>query len=415
MSVIQTQELAVGYGGRTVVGDINLEALKGQFICLLGPNGSGKSTIIRTLSGLLRPLGGCVYLKGEHLNAIEPRELAKTMAVVLTERLSPGLIKVFDLVAMGRYPYTDFFGRLTGKDREKTREALGLVDAGRLADRYFNELSDGEKQKVLMARALVQEPEVLILDEPTSHLDLKHRLEVMAILRRLTQEKGITVILSLHEVDMALKSCELVILVKDGKILASGAPEEILSDERVAELYDIDCANFSNCLGGIELRNGGGAGVFVLAGGGSGALVYRLLNKQGFSLSTGVISENDIDYHVGRALGATVISEKPFEEISKSALNRAVFAGAQAAYILDAGFPLGTQNRRNLDLVKQILAQGRTIYSLRHPREARFLFGEDQDQWVFCPTTGVLLSNLKREEGRRQSKKAATSAAAAMG
>ncbi|KLU59923.1 putative siderophore transport system ATP-binding protein YusV [Peptococcaceae bacterium CEB3] len=415
MSIVQTKELAVGYEGRTVVGQINLEALKGQFICLLGPNGSGKSTIIRTLSGLLRPLGGSVFLKGEHLYTIQPQDLAKTMAVVLTERLSPGLIKVFDLVAMGRYPYTGFFGRLTGKDAGKVWEALSLVGAGKLAGRYFNELSDGEKQKVLMARALVQEPEVLILDEPTSHLDLKHRLEVMAILRRLTQKKGITVILSLHEVDMALKSCELVILVKNGKILAYGPPEEILGDERVAELYDIDCANFSNCLGGIELRNGGGAGVFVLAGGGSGALVYRLLNKQGFSLSTGVIPENDIDYHVGQALGATVISEKPFEEISKSSLNRAVFASTQAAYILDAGFPVGTQNKRNLDLVKQVLAQGRTIYSLRNPKEIRLLFGEGKGQWVFCPTTGALLSQLKIEEGQRQGKNASTSAAVVVG
>lgn len=415
MSVIQTKELAVGYGVRTVVGDINLDALRGQFICLLGPNGSGKSTIIRSLAGLLRPVGGSVYLKGEHLYSIEPRDLAKTMAVVLTERLSPGLIKVFDLAAMGRHPYTDFFGHLAKKDAEKTREALRLVNAGMLAERYFNELSDGEKQKVLIARALVQEPEVMILDEPTSHLDLKHRLEVMAILRRLAQEKGITVILSLHEVDMALKSCELALLVKNGKILAYGPPEEILSDEMVAELYDIDRANFSNCLGGIELRNGGGAGIFVVAGAGSGTLLYRLLNKHGFSLSTGVIHENDIDYHVGLAIGATVISERPFEEISKSSLNRAALASAQADYILDAGFPVGTLNKRNLDLVKHLLTQGRIIYSLRNPREARLLFGESEGQWVYCPTTGALLTRLKRGDANSQRKNESTAAAIVMG
>lgn len=398
MSIIQTKELAVGYGGRTVVGDINLDALKGQFICLLGPNGSGKSTIIRSLAGLLTPVGGSVYLKGQQLYRIAPKDLSKMMAVVLTERLSLGLTKVFDIAAMGRYPYTDFFGRLSEEDSQKTWEALRLVNAHNLAKRYFNELSDGEKQKVLIARALVQEPEVIILDEPTSHLDVKHRLEVMTILRHLTKEKGITVILSLHEVDIALKSCELALLVKNGKILACGPPEEILSEDMVSELYDIDSANFSSCLGGIELRNSGGARSFVLGGAGSGAPLYRLLNKYGFSIVTGVIHENDIDYHVGKTIGATVISEKPFEEISKTSINRAALASVQADYIIDAGFPVGTLNKRNVDLVRRLLAQDKMIYSLRNPEEARMLFGAGDGKLVFCPTTVELMENLLRRE-----------------
>ncbi|MDD2212124.1 MAG: ABC transporter ATP-binding protein [Desulfitobacteriaceae bacterium] len=398
MSIIQTRKLAVGYGGRTVVGDINLAALKGQLICLLGPNGSGKSTIIRSLAGLLAPVGGSVFLKGQPLHRIESKELSRMMALVLTERLSPGLITVFDVAAMGRYPHTDFFGRFSEEDKRKTREALCLVNAENLAERYFTELSDGEKQKVLIARALVQEPEVIILDEPTSHLDVKHRLEVMKILRQLTKEKGITVILSLHEIDLALKSCELALLVKNGKILAYGTPEEILSEETVADLYGIDSAHFSNCLGGIELKNSGGASSFVLAGAGSGAPLYRLLNKHGFSIMTGVIHENDIDYHVGTAIRAAVISEKPFEEIRKSALNKAVSLSAQADCIIDAGFPAGTLNKLNVDLARRLLAQDKTIYSLRDPEEARKLFGTNEGQLVFCPTTVDLMEKLKSRE-----------------
>ncbi|NLI12082.1 MAG: ABC transporter ATP-binding protein, partial [Peptococcaceae bacterium] len=375
MNVLQAKELAVGYDSRTVVGGINLEALKGQFICLLGPNGSGKSTILRCLAGLLAPLQGSVFLKGNLLYRMEPKELSRTMAVVLTERLSPGLMTVFDVAAMGRYPYTDFFGRLSGEDIQKTWEALCLVNAHDLAERYFDELSDGEKQKVLLARALVQEPEVIILDEPTSHLDVKHRLEVMKILRQLTKEKGITVILSLHEIDLALKSCETALLVKNGRILTYGPPEEILSEEMVAELYDIESANFSNYLGGIELRNGGGTRVYVLAGAGSGAPVYRLLNKFNFSVITGVIHENDIDYHVGKALGATVISEKPFEEISAASLNQAVVLGQQADCVIEAGCPIGSLNRRNVEIIKQLLARDKIIYCLRSKQEARRLYG----------------------------------------
>ncbi|CEO88732.1 ABC transporter ATP-binding protein [Syntrophaceticus schinkii] len=258
MGVLQTKELAVGYGSRTVVDGVNLEALKGQFICLLGPNGSGKSTILRCLAGLLSPLKGSVYLKGDVLYRLEPKDLSRIMAVVLTERLSPGLVTVFDIAAMGRYPYTNFFGHFSEEDTQKTWEALHLVNAHELADRYFSELSDGEKQKVLLARALVQEPEVIVLDEPTTHLDVKHRVEVMEILRQLTKEKGITVILSLHEIDLALKSCETALLVKNGKILAYGPPEAILDEEMVADLYDIESAHFSLSLGGMELINSGG-------------------------------------------------------------------------------------------------------------------------------------------------------------
>ncbi|AFV10590.1 putative iron ABC transporter, ATP-binding protein [Thermacetogenium phaeum DSM 12270] len=398
MNVMQTKELSVGYDGRTVVADINLEALKGQFICLLGPNGSGKSTILRCLAGLLAPLHGSVFLKDNLLYHMEPKDLSRTMAVVLTERLSPGLITVFEIVAMGRYPYTDFFGHLSREDEEKTWEALCLVGARDLAERYFNELSDGERQKVLIARALVQEPEVIILDEPTTYLDVKHRLEVMEILRELSRRKGITVILSLHEIDIALKSCETVLLVKNGKILASGPPEEILTEEMVAEVYGIESAHFSSCLGGIEMSNSGGAQVFVLAGAGSGAPVYRLLNKYGFSIITGVIHENDIDYYVGRALGGAVVGEQPFEEISLSNVDQAASLGRQAEYIVDAGYPIGSLNRRNVELARRLMAQDKVIYSLRSRQEFEALYGLDGSRPFYCPNIGALAQRLSRRE-----------------
>lgn len=398
MNMMQTKELSVGYDGRTVVAGINLEALKGQLICLLGPNGSGKSTILRCLAGLLAPLHGSVFLKGNSLYQMDPGDLSRTLAVVLTERLSPGLITVFEITAMGRYPYTGFFGHLSREDEEKTWEALRLVGARDLAERYFNELSDGERQKVLIARALVQEPEVIILDEPTTYLDVKHRLEVMEILRDLTRKKGITVILSLHEIDIALKSCEIVLLVKNGKILASGPPEEILSEEMVAEVYGIESAHFSSCLGGIEMSNSGGAQVFVLAGAGSGAPVYRLLNKYGFSIVTGVIHENDIDYHVGKALGASVISELSFEEISLSNINQAARLGRQAQYIIDAGYPIGSLNKRNVELARRLMAQDKVTYSLRSRQEFEALYGVDGNRPVYCPNIGALAQRLNRQK-----------------
>ncbi len=169
-SVIRTKELNVGYGQRTVVANVQIEALKGSMICLLGPNGSGKSTILRTLSAMLAPVSGTVYLHGQNVLQIQKQNLARRMAVVLTQRANPGLLTAFDVVAMGRHPYTGFFGRLKQEDRRIIHEALTSVHAETLTDRYFNQLSDGEKQKVMIARALAQQPELIVLDEPTSHL-----------------------------------------------------------------------------------------------------------------------------------------------------------------------------------------------------------------------------------------------------
>jgi iron complex transport system ATP-binding protein len=393
--MMKTRKLAVGYGSKTVVDNIELEMLKGQFVCLLGPNGSGKTTILRSLARLLAPLQGAVYLKGSLLNKLKPSQLARDLAVVLTERLSTGLLTAFELASMGRYPYTGFFGRLSEEDRQKTWEALKLVNAGELAGRYFSELSDGEKQKVLLARALVQEPEVIILDEPTSHLDVRHRLEVMAILRRLAREKGITVIASLHDVDLALKTCEVVVLVKDGKIVACGLPEEVLDEKTVAGLYDIGCAHFNRHLGTMELRdNGGEVLVCVVAGAGSGANVYRLLAKRGFAIVTGVIHENDIDCHVARGMGATVIGEGPFGEISDVAYRRALDFLEKTNFVIDAGFPVGPFNRRNVDLIKHCLGQKKIVCTMRSRKDAGELFASPARNLVYCRGVASILETL---------------------
>lgn len=393
--MMKTQKLAVGYGNKTVVDNIEMEMLKGQFICLLGPNGSGKTTILRCLARLLAPLQGAVYLKEQLLYRLKPDQLAKTLAVVLTERLSPGLITAFDIASMGRYPYTGFFGKLSEEDRQKTWEALRLVNAGELASRYFNELSDGEKQKVLLARALAQEPEVIILDEPTSHLDVRHRLEVMAILRRLSREKGITVIVSLHDVELALKTSEIAVLVKDGKILACGPPEEVLDEKTVVHLYDVHYAHFNRYLGTIELKNNEGeVSVYVVAGAGSGANIYRLLSKHGFSIITGVIHKNDIDYHVGQGIGATVIGESPFEEISNGAYTQALDFLKKTDYVVDTGFPVGPLNRRNCELLLVCCKQNKVVCTMRSKQGAGKLYGKFAHNLVYCQQSASILERL---------------------
>ena len=185
---IYTENLQVGYDHRVVVDGVEVQAVKGKMICLLGPNGAGKSTILRTLSGMLAPVRGTVYLDGEKVTQMEKSTLARKMAVVLTERLSPGMMTAFEIAAMGRHPYTGFFGKLKEEDKAIVMESLRSVNAENLAFRYYEELSDGEKQKVMIARALAQQPELIVLDEPTSHLDIRHRIEVVNILGKLCRE-----------------------------------------------------------------------------------------------------------------------------------------------------------------------------------------------------------------------------------
>lgn len=395
--ILRTDKLAVGYGKKTVVGGIDIALLKGQFVCLLGPNGSGKSTILKTIVRMLAPLGGEVYISDRAVSKMSNQDMAKTTAVVLTDPVSAGLLTAYDVVMLGRYPHTGFTGRPTERDSEKVMVAMQMVNADAIARRYFGELSDGEKQKVLLARALAQEPQLIVLDEPTSHLDARHRIEVMLILRQLARDGGVTVIASLHDIDLAMKACDVAILVKDERILACGTPEDVLTESLVTQLYGLEHATFDTRLGGVELRGKeGGHPVFVVAGGGSGAAVYRALVKHGFSIITGVLSENDIDYHIARAVGATVVKTPAFEGISEEDLSRAVKLTSLVVQVIDAGFTVGSANRRNLDILRQAMATGLTVHTVRSKIEAEKLFGVAAAGFTYSNDFFELLGAVRR-------------------
>ncbi|MGC9156370.1 MAG: ABC transporter ATP-binding protein [Ferrimicrobium sp.] len=396
--ILQTEGLSVGYGHRTVLRDVNIEMLRGQFVGILGPNGCGKSTLLRTIVRALSPVKGAVYVGGERLDRIRQSDLARQMAVVLTERMSPGLLTAFDIVAMGRYPYTGFMGKLEDDDKRRVWDALSMVSAADLAERYFSELSDGESQKVLIARALAQEPELIVLDEPTSHLDVRHGIEVMRILRRLVVEKRVTVLTSLHDVDLIMKVCDMAILVKDGQMIASGPPEEVLVGDVITDLYDISRAGFNSHLGGIEFlgsQDNQVSQVYVVAGAGSGASVYRALTKHNVGTVTGILPENDIDYYVAKAVEAVTIAERPYRAVSTETYTHALELIRRSAQVVDAGFPVGDSNRTNLELIRVALAQGKITYTLRSREEALRLFGPDADRLIPCASVSSLLRKLR--------------------
>lgn len=393
--ILSAEGLNVGYGKKTVVSGLNLKAMKGQVICLLGPNGAGKTTVLRTLSGLLSPVSGTVEVEGVGIGSLKQKELSRRLSLVLTESVTPSLTTVEELVSMGRTPYTGLMGRLTDEDRRIVAEAIETVGAGSLRERYYDELSDGEKQKVMIARALVQEPRLMILDEPTSHLDVRHKIEVIRVLQRLSGEKGITCILSLHDIDLALKGCQIVLLVRDGKIAAQGTPEEIVGNGCIGELYDISGARYSELLGAVELTGRASGEIFVAGGAGSGVRLYRALSRSGYGLTAGVLHRSDVDFQVAEPICSKVIAEKPFEPISRENADKAFALIRASKCVADSGFPIGSGNLENAALLKRTAESGKPVLSLRDPKEGARLYGEANGGVIYCGGIGRLLSEAE--------------------
>ncbi|HFL2421189.1 TPA: ABC transporter ATP-binding protein [Clostridioides difficile] len=369
--MLKTNNLSVGYNNKVVISNINVEVKNGEILCLLGSNGAGKTTLLRSLSKLISPIKGEIYLNGVNINCISRKALSKKMALVLTNRLLGDLMTVQDIVNIGRYPYTGFLGSLSKKDLIMVDEALESVDALHLKKRYFDELSDGEKQKVLVARALVQEPEIIILDEPTTHLDIKHRLELINILKKLSKEKSISVILSLHEIDIALKSCDKVALIKNNKVIAYGQPEDVVDEDIINSLYELDDKNFNSLLGSVEISNKSKNEVFIIGGGGKATPIYRAFTKKGIGLYSGIIHENDIDYEIGRTMGIKMFTENPFEPISDESFDLAIRNLNDSKIIIDTGFSVGETNKRNIDIIKEALKLDKKVYSFRNRDESK--------------------------------------------
>lgn len=350
---IQMKGLSVGYNGRPLIENISIGVRKGEIVTLIGPNGSGKSTILKSITRQLKLLGGQVCLEEKDLHQMSYKEMSTKMAVVLTERMRPELMTCHDIVATGRYPYTGRLGILSREDEEKVEEAMRAVHAEELGSRDFNAISDGQRQRVLLARAICQEPEIIVLDEPTSFLDVKHKLELLAILRRMAKEKQITVIMSLHEIDLAEKIADKIICVRGDHLFHYGTPEEIFKEETIRELYEIDNGFFDPCFGSIELpRPEGGPETFVISGCGSGIPVYRRLQKENTPFIAGILYTNDVDYQLARLLASEVITEEPFRAIREETLEQAKRTMERCRRVLLCPIPIREGNQGLQELIR---------------------------------------------------------------
>ena len=350
---IFTENMTVGYGRIPLIEQIELHVRRGEIVTLIGPNGAGKSTILRSIIRQQGLRGGTGDLDGQSREGMTEKQIARRMSVLMTERIRPELMTCKDVVGTGRYPYTGRLGILTAADHEKVREAMELVHAGELADRDFMEISDGQKQRILLARAICQEPEAIVLDEPTSFLDIRHKLELLTILKDLVREKKVAVLMSLHELDLAQKLSDFVVCVKGNAIERCGTPEEIFVSSYIKELYGITKGSYHAEMGCLEMEPvKGEPKVFVIGGNGSGIPVYRRLQRQGIPFAAGILHENDMDYPVAKALASEVISEIPFEPIRDTTYERAVSVLKSCEQVICCLSGFGTLNEKNRELAE---------------------------------------------------------------
>ena len=239
MAYLETKDLAVGYHGKPLIEKIPLHVQRGRIVTLIGPNGSGKSTILKTIIGQLPKVSGTVYLDGKTMQERSRNEIARRMAILMTARMEPELMTCRDVVGTGRYPYTGKLGILSPEDKAIVQQSLAQVGGLDFADRPFANISDGQRQRILLARALCQEPEVLVLDEPTSFLDIQFKMDLLSVIRRIAKQREIGVILSMHELEFVPAAADRVACIGGGRVACVGTPEEVITGRNLEQLFGL--------------------------------------------------------------------------------------------------------------------------------------------------------------------------------
>ncbi len=347
--VLEAKDFSVGYNKNAVIPPVTFAVKKGTITTILGPNGSGKTTLLKSLARQIKSLGGTLSLAGKNCGDYTWKDFTKNVSVLLTDRIKTELLTCRDVVAMARYSYTGFFGMLKEEDEKIVSECLSALSLLEIADRSFCKTSDGQKQRVLIARALCQKPQVLLLDEPTSYLDPRYKIALMELLKKLAAQ-GLTIIMSLHEIELAQK-------VSDNLLFVSGEKNEFFaagefSQEKIDSLFSLPQNSYDSLLCVCELpAEKKEPEVFVISSGGSGIPVYRELAKRNIPFACGILYENDIDYRFAKMLSSALVSERPFEEISDEAFAKACSLIDRCEKVIDAGVVIGSCNTKIKDLL----------------------------------------------------------------
>ncbi len=355
-SLLTVNGLTFGYGRQPLLYNVHLHVHAGEMVGLLGPNGSGKTTLLRLLSGVLRPQEGMILLEGRALSQWGRRGAAQRIAVVPQELHMPFAFTAEHMVSLGRTPFVNFWGTQGKHDHAVVQEAMQAAGILPLAQRIFNQLSGGERQRVMIAMALAQEPKLLLLDEPTSHLDIKYQIETLELVQRLNKERGVTVIAAMHDLNLAARYFPRLMLFQRG-IVADAGPAEVLEPGLLGRVYGVNVQ--VGILRGAEhlsvLPPNSAAiaqeqvqlaypTVHVMAGGGSGEVLMRALADAHVPFVAGALNIGDSDHTLALRLASTVITEQPYTPISSSALEQVRNSLCQVKHLVICPMPIGSGN-----------------------------------------------------------------------
>ncbi len=357
--LLSVHGLTVSYAAQTVLRDVSFEVARGDLVVVLGPNGAGKTTLLRTIAKVVSPKVGTVLLDGRDIAKLPVRQLMKTLSVVPQSEGSVFSFTVQDIVAMGRTPHLPPLAPLSRKDWQIIREAMEATDVWELRDRLFTELSGGEQRRVLIAKALAQEPQLLLLDEPTANLDLHYQLEVVELIQRLNRERGITVLAVLHDLNLAAMLGHRFILMHRGRIYAVGNADEVLTPQNIQQVYGVPVVVTRHPLNGKpiillaerRIPSLRGVKVHVVCGGGTGSEVMAMLMASGCQVTAGALNRGDSDFEAAQLLGVAVVEEQPFMPISREAFERTKEMIANAEVVVLTDVPFGWGNIVNLKAI----------------------------------------------------------------
>ena len=361
--MLKVENIDFSYGNIKILKEIDFHLRENEFIGIIGPNGSGKSTLLKNISKLLDPDNGFIYLDKNLLNDYSYKELAKKMAVVPQDTKVNFNFSVYDLVMMGRNPYQDRWGRVTKEDKRKVEEAMELTDTKKFKDKSIQNLSGGERQRVIIARAIVQEPELLLLDEPTASLDINYQRNIFDLISDLNDKLDMSVLAVSHDLNLISQYCDRLILLKDGKIHSMGKVDDVITTENISEVYNTDVDIKYNPITErpyviIVPRKKGSTQniksdfkVHLISGGGTGKNIMNILNDLKVNVSCGVLNRGDSDWEEAKRLNFDTVEIPPFAPIDKKAVSRNKEKINNSDLIIVSGTPFGWGNLDNIKVL----------------------------------------------------------------
>ena len=370
MVILEINNLTTGYKEKPVLKDINLSMSSNDFVGIIGPNGSGKSTLIRAITQIIDPWKGDIKLKNESINILSRNEIGKTAAVVPQDTFISFPYSAWEIVLMGRTPYLGRFENPGKEDKKIAENAMKATSTYQFRERKVKELSGGELQRVIVARALTQQPDILLLDEATSHLDIGHKIQMMDLIKDKNKKEKLGVLSIHHNLNLAARYCDEIILLDEGEIHASGRPEEVLTKPHLRAVYGVEAEVHENPKDGslyvtpIEKKfekEQNGKKIHIVCGGGSIGNIFKNLVEEGYEISAGVLNVMDSDLEKAEFLDINVITEAPFSSISEKKYKENIKHIKESDIVIGTSFPVGNGNIKNLQAIRKAAEEGKQV------------------------------------------------------